>query len=34
VRVDLVTHDANGISRRDVDLALKLEELAARYARA
>jgi 4a-hydroxytetrahydrobiopterin dehydratase len=33
VRVDLVTHDANGISRRDVDLALKLEELAARFAR-
>jgi len=34
VRVDLVTHDAKGISRRDVDLALKLEELAARHPRA
>ena len=34
VRVDLVTHDANGITRRDVDLALKLEELAARHPRA
>ena len=34
VRVDLVTHDANGISRRDVDLAQKLEELAARSTRA
>ena len=34
VRVDLVTHDVNGISRRDVDLALRLEELAARHTRA
>jgi 4a-hydroxytetrahydrobiopterin dehydratase len=33
VRVDLVTHDVSGISRRDVDLALKLEDLAARHAR-
>lgn len=34
VRVDLVTHDVKGISRRDVDLALKMEELAGRHARA
>jgi len=33
VRIDLVTHDVSGISRRDVDLALKLEDLAARHAR-
>jgi len=33
VRVDLVTHDAKGISRRDVDLALKLEDLASRHSR-
>ena len=30
VRVDLVTHDAGGISRRDVELASRLEELASR----
>jgi 4a-hydroxytetrahydrobiopterin dehydratase len=30
VRVDLVTHDAGGISARDVELARKLEGLAAR----
>ena len=29
VRVDLVTHDAGGISRRDVELATKLDALAA-----
>jgi len=29
VRVDLVTHDAGGISRRDVELATKLDSLAA-----
>ena len=34
VRVDLVTHDVKGISRRDVDLALRLEELAANHPRA
>jgi 4a-hydroxytetrahydrobiopterin dehydratase len=33
VRVDLVTHDAKGITRRDVDLALKLEELALAFPR-
>lgn len=30
VRIDLVTHDAGGISRRDVELAEKLEHLFAR----
>ena len=30
VRVDLVTHDAGGISARDVELAKKFESLAAR----
>lgn len=30
VRVELVTHDAGGITRRDVELAGKLEALAAR----
>jgi len=30
VRIDLVTHDVGGISRRDVELAEKLEALAAR----
>ena len=30
VRIDLVTHDAGGITRRDVELAEKLEALAAR----
>jgi len=34
VRVDLVTHDVGGISRRDVELAGKLEDLASRHARA
>jgi len=34
VRIDLVTHDASGISRRDVDLAAKLEDLASRHAKA
>ena len=33
VKVDLVTHDAQGITRRDVDLAAKLEGLANRPAR-
>ena len=33
VRVELVTHDVQGISRRDIDLAIKLEELAGRHAR-
>lgn len=33
VRIDLVTHDASGITRRDVDLAAKLEDLASRFAR-
>ncbi len=33
VRVDLVTHDAGGITRRDVELAEKLEALASRAAR-
>ena len=31
VRVDLVTHDAGGISARDVDLAGRLEQIAALY---
>ena len=31
VRVDLVTHDVGGISRRDIDLALKLETMASRW---
>ena len=34
VRIDLVTHDAGGISRRDVELAEKLEALAARMMKA
>jgi 4a-hydroxytetrahydrobiopterin dehydratase len=34
VRVDLVTHDVGGISRRDVELATRLEELAARFGKA
>ena len=33
VRIDLVTHDAKGITRRDVDLATKLEDLASGLAR-
>ena len=33
VRIDLVTHDAGGISPRDVELARKLEALAARHLR-
>lgn len=33
VRVDLVTHDAAGISRRDVELASKMDALAATSAR-
>jgi 4a-hydroxytetrahydrobiopterin dehydratase len=32
VRVDLVTHDAGGISARDVELAERMEALAARLA--
>jgi 4a-hydroxytetrahydrobiopterin dehydratase len=28
VRIDLVTHDAKGITKRDVELASQLEELA------
>jgi 4a-hydroxytetrahydrobiopterin dehydratase len=28
VTVDLITHDANGITARDLDLARKLEEIA------
>ncbi len=31
VTVDLVTHDAGGVSVRDVELARKLEALAARF---
>jgi 4a-hydroxytetrahydrobiopterin dehydratase len=31
VRVDLVTHDANGVTARDVELAGKLEALARRW---
>ncbi|MBI1798619.1 MAG: 4a-hydroxytetrahydrobiopterin dehydratase [Candidatus Eisenbacteria bacterium] len=34
VRVDLVTHDAGGISARDVALARRLDEIAARRTRA
>lgn len=34
VKIDLVTHDAGGISRRDVELADKLETLARRLIRA
>jgi len=34
VRIDLVTHDAFGISRRDVELAEKLEALATRLTKA
>ncbi len=30
VRIELITHDVNGISRRDVDLAKKIEALAQR----
>jgi 4a-hydroxytetrahydrobiopterin dehydratase len=33
VRIDLVTHDAKGITRRDVELATKLEELATGHLR-
>ena len=33
VRVDLVTHDAGGVTRRDVDLARKLESIAQRWLR-
>lgn len=33
VRVALVTHDAGGITARDVELARKLEALAARWPR-
>jgi len=32
VRVDIVTHDVGGISRRDIELAEKLELLASRRA--
>lgn len=31
VRVDLVTHDAGGVTARDVELAAKMEALAARW---
>jgi 4a-hydroxytetrahydrobiopterin dehydratase len=31
VRVDLVTHDAEGVTARDVELAARLEELAGRW---
>ena len=31
VRVDLVTHDAKGVTARDVELAGKMEMLAARW---
>jgi pterin-4a-carbinolamine dehydratase len=34
VHVDLVTHDAKGISARDVELARALEALAGRWPRA
>jgi pterin-4a-carbinolamine dehydratase len=30
VHVDLVTHDAGGITQRDVDLACRLHEIAQR----
>jgi 4a-hydroxytetrahydrobiopterin dehydratase len=33
VRVDLVTHDAGGITARDVELARRLEAIAARMPR-
>lgn len=33
VRIDLVTHDAGGITRMDVELASRLESLAARVLR-
>ena len=33
VRVELVTHDAGGISARDVELAGRMEALAARWPR-
>ena len=33
VRVDLVTHDAGGVTRRDVELARKLEAIAQRLLR-
>jgi 4a-hydroxytetrahydrobiopterin dehydratase len=33
VRIDLVTHDAGGITRTDVELARRLEALAARVLR-
>ena len=34
VRIELVTHDAKGITARDVELAGKLEALAARWPKA
>jgi len=34
VRIDLVTHDAGGVTRMDVELARKIEALAARLLRA
>ena len=34
VTVDLVTHDAGGVSTRDVELARKLETLAGRWPKA
>ena len=34
VKIDLVTHDAGGISRRDVELAQRLESLATRHTKA
>ena len=34
VKIDLVTHDIGGVSRRDVELAEKLEALAGRLQRA
>lgn len=33
VRIELVSHDAKGITRRDVDLATKLEDLATSFPR-
>src|SRR3954451_12373313 len=32
VRIDLVTHDAGGVTRLDIDLARAMEKLAERYA--
>jgi 4a-hydroxytetrahydrobiopterin dehydratase len=34
VRVDLVTHDAGGVTARDVELARRMEAIAARWPRA